>query len=300
MNMGLKRKLSFEDSASLSPPSSTPATSLPSSSQSSSAQVPIEQDIAGTRSSPLNGWNIAGAPYFNSRTRKRFRDNRPSEEAVHERTLQKLYSAQKTLHHGVASHESEVSRQTASHVISPDTPRHPRYHANAQLISGPPVRVEITPERNQRSIDAFFPGSRPSSLRTGSSSTSVPQTTAALQPPLPSSIYQPNETAPSLIHPHPHTLPSVLTCEDCYAPLLTKQSSEAVDAEMLDVDMPGDLVDPEIDEGWQCTVCAKRVCDTCAVRGDYRVCLGCAVPGGGRYEERELKQKRWVGGIGWM
>lgn len=300
MNMGLKRKLSFEDSASLSPPSSTPATSIPSSSQGSSAQDPAQQDRQGTRAPSLNTWNIAGAPFFNSRTRKRFRDNRPSEETIHERTLQKLYSAQKTLHQGVVSPETNATPQLASHVISPDTPRHPRYHANAQLISGPPVRIEITPERNQRSIDAFFSGSRPGSERTSSSSTSVPQTTAALQPPLPSSLYQPNETAPSLVHPHPRTLPSVLTCEDCYSPLLTKQSREPVDAEMLDVDMLADMLDPEIDEGWQCTICAKRVCDTCAVRGDYRVCLECAVPGGGRYDERELKQKRWVGGIGWM
>jgi hypothetical protein len=297
MNTGLKRKLSFEDFASRSPPSSTPATSLASSSQGSSAQPQARPENAGTRATPLNNWNIAGAPYFNSRTRKRLRDSRPSEDAVHERTLQKLYSAQKTLQQGA---ESDGSRQTASHSNSPDTPRHPQYHANAQLISGPPVQVEITPERNQRSIDVFFPGSRPGSLRTASSSTSIPQTTAVLQPPLPSSTYQPNDTAPSLIHPHPYTLPSVLTCEDCYAPLLTKQSSEAIDAEMLDVDMLANLVDPEIDEGWQCAVCGKRTCNACAVRGDYRVCLECAVPGGGRYEERELNQKRWVGGIGWM
>lgn len=69
---------------------------------------------------------------------------------------------------------------------------------------------------------------------------------------------------------------------------------------MLDVDMLANLIDPEIDEAWQCAVCGKRTCDACAVKGDYRVCLECAVPGGGRYAERELNQKRWVGGIGWM
>ena len=295
MNMGLKRKLSFEDSASLSPPSSTPATSLPSS-QESSAQTQMYQATTDTRSLPLNAWNIAGAPYFNSRTRKRFRDNRPSEETIHERTLQKLYSAQKHLSQGV---QSDDTRQTTSHVVSPDTPRHPRYHASAQMISGPPARVDLGLERNQRSINTFFSGSRSSSE--GTTSSSGPYATAALQAPLPASTYQPDETAPSLISPHPPTLLSILTCEDCYAPLLTQQSGEAIDAEMLDVDGLASAVDPEVDGGWQCAVCAKRVCDTCAVRGDYRVCLECAVPGGGgRYEERELSQKRWVGGIGWM
>ena len=296
MNMGLKRKLSFEDSVSLSPPYSTPASSLPSSSQGSSAQPQAQHDAACATETSLNTWNIAGAPYFNSRTRKRFRDNRPPEDIIHERTLQKLYSAQKTRQQGFGS---EDTHHVAAHNACPEATHHLRHHTHGELISGPPVRVEITPERNQRSIDGFFSGSRPSSLRTASSSASIPQTIATLQPPLPPSIYQPNETAPSLIQPHPHTLPSVLTCEDCYAPLLTKQSGQAIDAEMLDVDVLIELVDPEIDEGWQCAVCAKRVCDTCAVRGDYRVCLECAVPGGGRYNERELNQKRWVGGIGW-
>ena len=296
MSMGLKRKRSFEDSPSLSPPSSTPATSLPSSSQDFDAHTQMYQATTDTRAAPLNGWNIAGAPYFNSRTRKRFRDNRPTAETIHERTLQKLYSAQKQLRQGA---DSDDTRQATAHVISPDTPRNPsRYHASATLISGPPVRVELPPERNQRSISAFFSGSRSNS--DSSSSSTGPHATAALQPPLPASVYQPHERAPSLIAPQPRTLPSILTCEDCYAPLLTKQSGEAIDAEMLDVDGLANMLDPEIDDGWQCAMCAKRVCDTCAVRGDYRVCLECAVPGGGRYEERELIEKRWVGGIGWM
>jgi hypothetical protein len=285
--MGLKRKLSFDDSP---PPSSTPAPSLPSSSQDS----PQPETHPSTRAPALNVWNIAGAPYFNSRTRKRFRDNRPDSETIHERTLQKLYSAQKQLQH----RESDDTRQTASHVVSADTPRHPRYHANAQMISGTPVRVETTPEQNQQSLDAFFAGSRPGSTRASSSSQNMSCATAALQPPLPSSLYQPNETAPSLVPPHPHPLPSVLTCEDCYAPLLTKQSVEAIDAEMLDVDGLDNMVDSEIEEGWQCALCAKRVCDTCAVRGDNRVCLECAVLGGGRYHEDEFKEKRWIGGVG--
>jgi len=43
-------------------------------------------------------------------------------------------------------------------------------------------------------------------------------------------------------------------------------------------------------------VTAKRVCDVCAVRGNYRVCLECAVPGSGRYRQEEIHEKRWVGG----
>ena len=284
--MGLKRKLSFEESVSLSPPYSTPASTLPSSSQGSCAQPQAQYDAVATTESPVHTWNTAGAPtYFNLRTRKRFRDNRPPEEIIHERTLQKLYSAQKSRQQGFGC---EDTRQDAIHSIYTDPVQQFQHHAHGEHISGPPVRVEITPERNQRSIDGFFSSSRPSSLKN-----------ATLQAPFAPSIYQPSKIVPTLLQPQPQTLPLVLTCEDCYAPLLTKQSGQGIDAEMLDVDVLPELVDPDIDEGWQCAVCAKRVCDTCAIRGDYRICLECAVPGGGKYEARELNQKRWVGGIGW-
>jgi hypothetical protein len=83
-------------------------------------------------------------------------------------------------------------------------------------------------------------------------------------------------------------------------------------------------VDGDDDDGsaYACANCSKRVCDTCAVRGDWRVCLECANPGNGHgdayvhgynsggscgmeagttygYGDRG-EQKRWVGGIGWL
>lgn len=80
--------------------------------------------------------------------------------------------------------------------------------------------------------------------------------------------------------------------------------------------------------GYSCVNCGKRVCDTCAVRGDWRVCLECANPGNGNRLSQgygmgfgygsgscgaeagsmsahgagalRMGDKRWVGGIGWL
>lgn len=79
-------------------------------------------------------------------------------------------------------------------------------------------------------------------------------------------------------------------------------------------------------DAYACAHCRNRVCDTCAVRGDRRVCLECANPGSGYHiaaagragmgvgvgmgmgmggvvggmEASGAGEKRWVGGIGWL
>jgi hypothetical protein len=281
--MGLKRKASFEDS-SLSSPS--PQSMLPSSQSSSTYKSTSSGDH------PLNLWNITGAPYCNSRTRKRFRDGRPDKETIHQNTLNMLFNAQKQSHSGgTAVH----CRGRIVACLTSEVAPTPSFHPSCEPISGLANLVEIPRERNQRSLDGFF-GPWISHRRRNDDSLQVE---CLAQAPLPSVIYQSQESVPHLIPPHPRTLPSVLTCEDCDAPLFAKLSGEVVDAEMLDIDGPS-YMDPEIDDGWSCSMCAKRVCDVCAVRGNFRVCLECAVPGGGRYRQEEIHEKRWVGGIGWM
>ena len=266
--MGLKRKASGDDPTQAS---SSSVSEIPDLSQVSTIS-------ADSRSGEqfYNMSNIAGAPYFNSRTRKRFRNGRPDEDTVHHNTLKKLFNAQK----------GQDDIQTSTRNIYPNS----RDTSTIERIQGPSVQVNIPPDRAQRSLDAFF-GSRPA--------TQTPEPHQVQVGPLTASLYQPQEVVPHRVPPHPRTLPSILTCEDCAAFLLTKTTGEAIDAEMLDVGS-SHLGDPEVEEGWTCALCYKMVCDTCAVRGDYRVCLECAVPGGGKYRPEELREKRWVGGIGWM
>jgi len=287
----MKRKAAEYEETSLSPRTPPGPPSLVSSQGSSSSIAGLPTEENDSRPYNINLRNIAGAPYFNSRTRKRFRDGRSDEETIHQSTLKKLYDAQRLQQIGIVGVE-EGTRPTVSPATSPDTPVHLRYYATASQIHGPLNMVHVPIERSQRSIDAFFRG------RSSRAETPEPIQINAMQPPLMSSVYQPEEHAQTLVRPHSSKLPSVLTCEGCDAPLLTKMTGEIIDAEMLDVD--GTLVDPEVSEGWSCSLCRKRVCDTCAVRGNYRVCLECAVPGGGKYQPEELIEKRWVGGIGWM
>ncbi|KAK4937808.1 hypothetical protein LTR10_021611 [Elasticomyces elasticus] len=103
--MGLKRKASSLDEPVYvyhgHPHTSPTAPSLTSSPSMSTSTI-----------SPTNGiaypsWNISAVPYLTSRTRKRYRDDRPEVEIIHENTLRKLYDAQR-LHLDEALPMSEV------------------------------------------------------------------------------------------------------------------------------------------------------------------------------------------------
>ncbi|KAG9187622.1 hypothetical protein G6011_05493 [Alternaria panax] len=96
--MGLKRKLSTDDSP-LSISSfgsvSTPDTQFPSSLSKGYDKM-MEADV----SSRSNAWDFMSASRVKSsdwgnRTRKRVRDNRPDERAIHENTLNILFAAQR-------------------------------------------------------------------------------------------------------------------------------------------------------------------------------------------------------------
>jgi hypothetical protein len=296
--MGLKRKASF----SLSPSSSTSAIS-PSRDRSSPFQplsLPDHHPYSVT-----NGWPCAepcssraailsdAAPsYFNSRTRKRFRDTRPDEETIHQNTLSRLFSAQRQHQNALEAepdtngrafgHGRENSGSSPSSALS-------RLESCASPISGLTPSKQHEKSRSQRSLDGFF-GSYGSRKAIQSN---LAGSDAVFSPPALPLWHATQPPANGALRPA-----SILTCEDCYAPLLTATSRNAVDIDMMDVEGP--VLECEVDDGWECERCRKRVCDTCAVRRDSRVCLECANPGHGRYDALEIGEKRWVGGIGWM
>lgn len=74
----------------------SPTSSLSSFSTSSSEQIRYR-----------DAWNVEFVPYMNSRTLKRYRDNRPDQDQIHDHTLKKLYEAQR-LHLDEAMPLSEV------------------------------------------------------------------------------------------------------------------------------------------------------------------------------------------------
>lgn len=62
------------------------------------------------------------------------------------------------------------------------------------------------------------------------------------------------------------------SCEDCGNRLLQNQDCLVMDT--MDYGM-------DADDEYACANCRRRVCDICAVRGNCRICLECAMPGGG-------------------
>jgi hypothetical protein len=210
---------------------------------------------------------IATPSLFSSRTRKRHRDNRPSESDVHrmpssflpaaqsltapstEHTLSLLFSAQQQHPQSQFQSPSPFPSQSHSHPIA--------------SIPSIPSSNETT---QQSSLHSFWaiPSARhgsPSSNSSTSSSSNTPDTA-----PMINSFFQ------------------ATNCEDCDASLNPQDNDDAMDVDMImDIDMDGG--------NHACTSCGKQVCHSCAVSnlGAERKCLNCAG-----------KKQGWVGGIGWM
>ncbi|KAL1847217.1 hypothetical protein VTK73DRAFT_10416 [Phialemonium thermophilum] len=203
----------------------------------------------------------SGTPsHLPSRTRKRFRNGRPSDEEVHQRTLHLLYSAQ---HHQPRAHDHQVAGSHHPTAAVPPPAPSTVYHQTPSC-SAP----------SQRSLHSFW--NLPAHSSSSSSSSSSPSPLRSLMPPC---------SAPSSA--------SLMTgglfdgagqCEDCGTGLYS--GSEADGDAMMDVD---GSCGPGLVDGGFCTVCGKTVCGSCSVSnlGEQRRCLVCA----GR--------KVWVGGIGW-
>lgn len=71
----------------------------------------------------------------------------------------------------------------------------------------------------------------------------------------------------------PQALPQLPQCDDCDAPLIG-------DADGMDMDMDMDMGGAVESSPFACCDCGKKVCGTCAVAANRRMCLGCATRGG--------------------
>lgn len=138
---------------------------------------------------------------FSSRTRKRHRDNRPSEEDVHQHTLSLLFSAQQ----GSQSHTSQF--QPAP--VQPPIP----------APTGAVLSTSFRRNHQQSSLHSFWPipNARETSPSSNASNSSAGTPTAVSM----SSFF------------------SATNCEDCDAPLDT-EDSQVMDADMMmDIDNTG-------------------------------------------------------------
>ncbi|KAI8161993.1 hypothetical protein KHU50_008011 [Colletotrichum sp. SAR 10_65] len=133
--MALKRKRSASELVTLF---NSPARS---DSSVESFDFPISPSLTFPRA-------FATPSHLDSRTRKRFRDNRPSQEEVHQRTLQMLYSAQQQ----DQSMETELSSSPApAPAVARNTQKSLHSFWNIKSAQ-PPVSRTASPPLHQRAL----------------------------------------------------------------------------------------------------------------------------------------------------
>ncbi|KAJ5012121.1 hypothetical protein K4K57_004705 [Colletotrichum sp. SAR 10_99] len=134
--MTLKRKRSASELVTLF---NSPARS---DSSVESFDLPISPSLAFPRA-------FATPSHLDSRTRKRFRDNRPSQEEVHQRTLNMLYSAQQRDQHM----ETELSSSPAAAPAVATRNTQKSLHSFWNIKSAPPtVSRTASPPVHQRAL----------------------------------------------------------------------------------------------------------------------------------------------------
>ncbi|KIW98957.1 uncharacterized protein Z519_00620 [Cladophialophora bantiana CBS 173.52] len=170
--MSGKRKASVfeEDMFNLQQNIIPSSPSLTSSPQSTTSTISYNSDTH-----PYLTVRIKAVPYLNSRTRKRYRDDRPNEEIIHENTLRKLYDAQR-LHLDEAMPMSDVIPLGEDGV--------PMDEADAEMIGDvPEAEIPQTAQPNQRTIDAFFGGRGNSQSRENMADQAAPNTLTSTHSP---------------------------------------------------------------------------------------------------------------------
>jgi len=188
---------------------------------------------------------ISTPSLFSSRTRKRHRDNRPSESDVHR------------MHPTFLSAQSSTLIPSTEHTLSLlfSAQQNPQsQHSSPPIFQSQPP-VEFLPSSihtsQQSSLHSFW--RIPSSGRQSSPSSNSS-----------SSTNTPN------IAPVMDTFQAT-NCEDCDAALNPADNGDAMDVDMMiDLDIPGG--------NHACTSCGKQVCHSCSVSnlGAERKCLHCA------------------------
>ncbi|KAH7078676.1 hypothetical protein BKA63DRAFT_541454 [Paraphoma chrysanthemicola] len=144
--MGFKRKRSADDSplsvssygTAWTPEAQSP-TPFPLGLDGA---MDMDVDVA----SRSNGWDFASASRVKSsdwgnRTRKRFRDNRPDERAIHENTLQKLFAAQRN--HPVPSPVPSDPTPSQQPAVTFAKPQKSTLHSFWKQLPAPPVQAPI-------------------------------------------------------------------------------------------------------------------------------------------------------------
>lgn len=294
--MGQKRKAS--DSLSPSSIASPPSSFNNSAHTNLNAPPPLDSHIysPSNHASPHPSSTDNDPNHLNSRTRKRFRDNRPDENTIHQNTLSKLYSAQRQ------ASKTDAPDNTMPLPPSPTSSRPSLASQGSFPSASHTATSQGQKQKAQASLHAFFGGN------SGGSGGDASQPAQSLLDGAPQS-----------------SSPTFAACEDCSAPLLLllpTSSLPTLDTEMMDLDadhlLPISSAGGGEGDVYSCAQCGKRVCDTCAVRGDWRMCLECANPGSGfrrggyggsalggmscgvEAGQGGVVEKRWVGGIGWL
>ncbi|KAI8274583.1 hypothetical protein K4K56_001692 [Colletotrichum sp. SAR 10_98] len=134
--MAFKRKRSASELVTLF---NSPARS---DSSVESFDFPISPSLAFPRA-------FATPSHLDSRTRKRFRDNRPSQEEVHQRTLNMLYSAQQQDQH--METESSLSPAPVPAIAARNTQKSLHSFWNIKSAQ-PPVSRTASPPVHQRAL----------------------------------------------------------------------------------------------------------------------------------------------------
>ncbi|KAK3391528.1 hypothetical protein B0T20DRAFT_81235 [Sordaria brevicollis] len=214
--------------------------------------------------------------HLHSRTMKRYRNNRPSEEEVHQRTLSLLYAAQQQQQQQQQQqHQQHQQHQAASPPFDPNL--HGREPGNGNSVGPSGVfqkQQQQAGRGQQRSLHSFW--NLPAAQSTASSSHISTVTLSGT----PGNIL----------------LDTPTSCEDCGAgPSGNSGGSDGNrhakrrgeggdhDVDMMDVaaqdssrcGQGNDEYDSSLS---QCEACGKMVCFSCSISnlGEHRRCLACA------------------------
>ena len=207
---------------------------------------------------------------FSARTRKRHRDNRPSESDVHCMPLITLPSAEplaltpETVHTLSLLYSAQRNQQPVAPMPAP-THRQPLAGTYSQSFP-----TQALPASNQPSLHSFF---------------AIPNSHARHSSPSSESSNASSYSGTPIDNATMHSFFQATNCEDCDASLNTPDG-DAMDVDMMDIDVNAN------GGNYACESCGKNVCHGCAVSnlGEQRRCLHCAGKRGGKL----------VGGFRWM
>ncbi|ETN38519.1 uncharacterized protein HMPREF1541_06554 [Cyphellophora europaea CBS 101466] len=147
---------SFQQASS--PPSLTSDSASPGSSPSSMHTEPFHSALTQYNTMPSYSNYAPHAPWLHTRTRKRVRDNRPSQSQIHAATLQRLFSAQRSHAFGedaMMLDDMEPDMHTEPMIV----PEECFQTDDDGTLQQQDVMASVelgAPEANQRSLHDFF------------------------------------------------------------------------------------------------------------------------------------------------